>query len=554
MIGVKRLTCEICGSNELRKQDGVFICQSCGCQYDAEEVKKLMVEGTVSVDKSGDAERFLDLARSAKTAGNNEKAEDYASQVLEIDTRNYEAWYIQGFAIGWQASIAKDRGPEAFACFNKMLDIMTEKPIEEVTEQDVELLKELKDHLEKITLARCDLYTNPFKTLPSDVNMSYINDDLTGIIVACTVMLQTVKSKAEQLAERTKASENPDALAVSVESFEEIANGAQHSIGSIYFNGARKINACVVQAFSNWNEKWEKQRIFDYFGVGQHDDSLEREAFSNCSLAYEHMLKVIENAIVIMMNDSVPGYIEYHNSLVGVANAVSGLLALFGEDSGGKREETSLDKNLFLFHSNRVTIAEKDLNHRTNRRYHNQYSNGRISDDGFFYNEATKATKRRQIEAYKRKRDEYDPAKKEAALKEARIKRYWDTHSSELKAKQANEERDKELQAQIDELRKRQSSLGLFKSKQKAAIEEQIKAIGNERKLLREKTKELDRACDAWVKKMSANAKKLKDVGVSEADVIRFIENDKGEAIGYVTNEDGSETEHYFEGFDPFNL
>ena len=266
------------------------------------------------------------------------------------------------------------------------------------------------------------------------------------------------------------------------------------------------------------------------------------------------MLKVIENAIVTMMNDSVPEYIEYHNSLISAANAVSGLLALLGEDSGGKLEETSLDKELFLFHSNRVTIAEKDLNHRTNRRYHNQYSTGRITDDGFSYNESTKAVKRRQLEAYKRKRDEYDPAKKEAALKQDRVKRYWSTHPAESKAKKDNEAKIKSLSSEIEELTKRKSSLGMFKGKEKAAIDDQIAAKRNEIKTMEEANKALDKACDAWVAKMSANAKKLKEVGASERDIVRFIENDKGEAIGYVTNEDGSETEHYFEGFDPFNL
>lgn len=46
---MKRLTCEMCGSTDLIKQDGVFVCQSCGCKYSVEEAKKMMVEGTVEV-------------------------------------------------------------------------------------------------------------------------------------------------------------------------------------------------------------------------------------------------------------------------------------------------------------------------------------------------------------------------------------------------------------------------------------------------------------------------------------------------------------------------
>lgn len=46
---MKQLTCEMCGGTDLIKQDGVFVCQSCGCKYSIEEAKKMMVEGTVEV-------------------------------------------------------------------------------------------------------------------------------------------------------------------------------------------------------------------------------------------------------------------------------------------------------------------------------------------------------------------------------------------------------------------------------------------------------------------------------------------------------------------------
>ena len=63
---MKQLTCEMCGSTDLLKEDGVFICQSCGCKYSVEEAKKMMVEGTVEVtgtvqvDKSKILEKILD--------------------------------------------------------------------------------------------------------------------------------------------------------------------------------------------------------------------------------------------------------------------------------------------------------------------------------------------------------------------------------------------------------------------------------------------------------------------------------------------------------------
>jgi len=47
-----QIVCEICGSNELIKQDGIFICRNCGAKYSTEEAKKMVVEIDAS-SKSG---------------------------------------------------------------------------------------------------------------------------------------------------------------------------------------------------------------------------------------------------------------------------------------------------------------------------------------------------------------------------------------------------------------------------------------------------------------------------------------------------------------------
>lgn len=39
---MKRITCELCGSAEVVKQDGVFVCQSCGAKYTLDEAKQLL--------------------------------------------------------------------------------------------------------------------------------------------------------------------------------------------------------------------------------------------------------------------------------------------------------------------------------------------------------------------------------------------------------------------------------------------------------------------------------------------------------------------------------
>ena len=37
---MKALQCEMCGSQDLVKDGGVFVCQSCGTKYTVEEAKK----------------------------------------------------------------------------------------------------------------------------------------------------------------------------------------------------------------------------------------------------------------------------------------------------------------------------------------------------------------------------------------------------------------------------------------------------------------------------------------------------------------------------------
>ncbi len=51
---MKKMLCEICGSQSIRKENGVFVCQECGTEYSIEEAKKLLVEVKNCDDKKGE--------------------------------------------------------------------------------------------------------------------------------------------------------------------------------------------------------------------------------------------------------------------------------------------------------------------------------------------------------------------------------------------------------------------------------------------------------------------------------------------------------------------
>jgi len=86
---MQAMKCEICGSNDIVKQEGVYVCQHCGTKYTVEEAKKLI--GTVKIDKSEENKKYLILAKKAHEEQNVENAIKYFTLVAENDPENLEA-------------------------------------------------------------------------------------------------------------------------------------------------------------------------------------------------------------------------------------------------------------------------------------------------------------------------------------------------------------------------------------------------------------------------------------------------------------------------------
>lgn len=98
---MKQLTCEMCGSTDLLKQDGVFVCQTCGCKYSVEEARKMMIEGTVDIqgtvkiDNTEKLAKYYKLARRAKDNADFETAEKYYGLIVEEDPNDGEAVFYE---------------------------------------------------------------------------------------------------------------------------------------------------------------------------------------------------------------------------------------------------------------------------------------------------------------------------------------------------------------------------------------------------------------------------------------------------------------------------
>ncbi len=107
---MQKLICELCRSNDFTKDDqGFFVCDYCRTKYTPEQAKSMIVEGTVRVDRSGEASSLLTLASTALSGGNMQEALDYANRALEIDPEDPTAWYLKGTATGWLSTIQQSR-------------------------------------------------------------------------------------------------------------------------------------------------------------------------------------------------------------------------------------------------------------------------------------------------------------------------------------------------------------------------------------------------------------------------------------------------------------
>lgn len=164
---MKSLTCEMCGSTNFLKEEGVFVCQSCGTKYSVEEAKKMMnVGGIVTTKKvevresAQEVDNYLMMAKSAQLAGNNREAELYCNKTIERSPKNPTAWYIKGNAAGWQSSIANNRFEEAIICFSKALEYTSE-------EEKTIMKKDIGSATEKLCISLLNLACKHFSKFPN---------------------------------------------------------------------------------------------------------------------------------------------------------------------------------------------------------------------------------------------------------------------------------------------------------------------------------------------------------------------------------------------------
>ncbi|MCL2207534.1 MAG: TFIIB-type zinc finger domain-containing protein [Fibromonadales bacterium] len=136
---MKQLVCEMCGGKELVKQDGVFVCQSCGTKYSVEDAKKMMV----TIDNSGKLENALKNARRARECNDHEQAQKYYDIVQMEDPENWEATFYSTYYKVMGTSISQATNSIVNVIKIVLKDI---KKIDDITQQN-EAIKQISTDL-----------------------------------------------------------------------------------------------------------------------------------------------------------------------------------------------------------------------------------------------------------------------------------------------------------------------------------------------------------------------------------------------------------------------
>jgi len=198
---MKQISCELCGSNQLLKQDGVYVCQHCGTKYSAEEAKKMMVDGvvevkgSVKVDSSDKLNNLYQIARRAKNDNNAESAVKYYDMILVEDPASWEATFYVVYFRALQCKIIEIQSAAISVnnCIDTVLTLIRDNVSEE-TEQE-KALNEVASRVISISDMLFNGAKNHYEGIDAQIRANYIQEYVNNAFAS----FQTLYSLGDSL-------------------------------------------------------------------------------------------------------------------------------------------------------------------------------------------------------------------------------------------------------------------------------------------------------------------------------------------------------------------
>ena len=191
---MKALQCEMCGSQDLVKDGGVFVCQSCGTKYTVEEAKKMMVEGTVDVkgtvkvDTSDELKNLYEIARRAKDAENSDNAAKYYDMILIKDPSSWEAnYYVVYFkSMGCKIAGIWSAASDMANCQSSVIQLIKDKEDDETIQKAA--LTEISLRNKMISSMLFNAARSHYEGIDSSIKHNYTQEYINNAAASAQIM------------------------------------------------------------------------------------------------------------------------------------------------------------------------------------------------------------------------------------------------------------------------------------------------------------------------------------------------------------------------------
>jgi tetratricopeptide (TPR) repeat protein len=176
-VAFREAKCPNCGG-ELRIPDDKTTVKCMYCSSD------IVVRQAIQAAGGANIENFLNLARIARDAGNNEEAYGYYTKVLEMDPGNCEAWFGKGESAGWTSTLRQFRLPEMLTAFQKALGCVSPDKKENLTTQ-------IANTINSVAVAYYKLAKNQLKEYIA------VGNTWSEYLEQCSIVIQAIERAHE---------------------------------------------------------------------------------------------------------------------------------------------------------------------------------------------------------------------------------------------------------------------------------------------------------------------------------------------------------------------
>lgn len=499
---MKKIVCELCECMEFTKEGGMFICNSCGTKYTAEEARGMMreVEGAAPAVAGGapaaipmgnpnqqQIDNLLLLATNAYSASNNEETEKYCNRAIEYDAMCYKAWFLKAKAVGWSSTIQNPRIAEAAHSFKQAVDFAPEEEKESLTEEAAEELK-------RLGLACVSLRQKRFSQYPDKEELNGFLSDLNHLIEGLAVLL----SKGAEVAQ---------------------AGALEGLLGGL----ANLPQLKIITLKSKAEKAGVPKEFFAQIAVMMNNAAID--GFKAAKKKYDDDNHPVQNDLAKTINE-----VDNCITLLGLAISVSdddGEDDITRYESKNTMEEYLINASAYENYSSSWRSISLTEEAKKNRRKNIQSNKDKIKEikDKIKEKEAEeqrKAEEEKQAriaaywEAHKDEKEKLDSEKKQLEDKKKDISAQIADVDAQIKAAQPtgnvpSEDETNKVKAQIKDLENQRAGLGIFAGKEKKRIGEEIASLQGRIDSLKSKIEEEKKARAADAEKKIAPLKAKKD-------------------------------------------